>query len=333
MAHDITIENGKAGMAFVGETPWHKLGSRLTPDSTFDEWTVESGLNFHVHRSPMYYGFESKKTEEREMRAHPSREILYRDDNGNPLGIVSKGYNVVQPAEVMHFFKDLAELGGFTMETAGSLQGGQKVWALAKIHDGAPIIGNDIVMPYVLMSTSFDASTATVAKLTAIRVVCQNTLTMAIGGKFSKAETAGNIVRVAHHSQWDAKAAKLELGIIDNEWDRFVTVSKRMAEARMPGHLADQILVDTLLSSNKTEEEVRTGKAYQAIMRLFDGDAIGSDMTEGRTVWQFVNSVTEYIDHTAGQLTDNRIRSAWFGAGNTMKMNVYQRASELVGAA
>lgn len=325
MADAVTIDaNGKAGMAYVGNVPWHGLGNKLTAGASFEEWTVESGLDFHVERAPIQYAHGDK------LFQHPSREVLFRDDTNAPLGIVSNGYKVVQPKEVMHFFQDLAEIGHFEMETAGSLHGGAKVWALAKINDGAPIIDGDVVKPYVLMATSFDGSTATVAKLTAIRVVCNNTLTMAIGAKGQAAGEAGNIVRVAHHSQWDGKKARLELGIYADQWEKFLLLSRRMAETKLPGFVADQFLCELLAKKDSNEEDIRASRQYQTIMGLFDGGAIGSDLTQGRTVWQFVNSVTQYVDHSAGQLTDNRMRSAWFGAGNTMKMKAYAKAAELV---
>lgn len=304
-------------MAYVGETPWHGLGSKLTAGESFEVWKREAGLDFHVERSAMTYMHKSQ------VREHPSREVLLRNDNGDSLGIVGKGYKIVQPEEVIHFFKDLADKGSFSLETAGSLQDGQRVWAMAKINDGFNVIGKDRVVPYLLMTTSFDGSTATVAKLTAIRVVCNNTLTLSLKNN------EPSVVRVPHNSIWDAESAKVELGLIEESLSEYEEIAKRMAGCEMFAREADEILCDVL--KGESAEDVRKSAAYSKIMDLFYNEkAIGAELTEGRTVWSFTNAVTEYYDHIAGRLQDTRIRSAWYGAGNAAKMKVWAKAAELV---
>jgi hypothetical protein len=102
-------------MAFVGETPWHGLGANLTPDASFDVWAKEAGLDFAVKRSPVKFETEDG------IRDHGNRDVLFRDDNKIALGIVSPNYKIVQPEDVMAFFKSIADIGHFQMETAGSL--------------------------------------------------------------------------------------------------------------------------------------------------------------------------------------------------------------------
>lgn len=313
-------------MAFVGETPWHGLGANLTPDASFDVWAKEAGLDFHVQRSPVQFATDGG------MRNHPSREVLFRDDNFIPLGVVSNNYKIVQPEDVMAFFKSIADIGHFQMETAGSLMQGQRIWALAKIDGGANIIGDDKVLPYILMATSFDGSMATVAKLTAIRVVCNNTLTLA---NSKKGENSRNAVRVSHNKMWDGEKARLDLGLVKNSWEEYLVLSRRMAETKLSGYMADTILSE-ILEFDEDDAKARESEAYTTIMELFEGQAIGSDLTQGRTVWQFVNSVTEYIDHHRGasRLTDmtneSRLRNAWFGKGDKIKSAAFAQAAELV---
>ena len=304
-------------MAYVGKTPWHGLGSRLTDGESFEVWTKEAGLDFEVERAAVQFMTANG------LCSHESREVLYRNDNMKELGIVSKGYKIVQPEEVIHFFKDLSDKAGFKLETAGSLQAGQRVWAMAKVADGFNVIGKDRVEPYVLMTTSFDGSTATVAKLTAIRVVCNNTLTLSLKNN------EASVVRVPHNSMWDAQSAKVELGLIDESWAQYEEIAKRMASCDMFAREADEILCDVL--KGEDAEDVRKSAAYQKIMDLFyNNKTIGAELTEGRTVWSFTNAVTEYYDHVAGRLQDNRIRNAWYGAGNAAKMKVWAKAAELV---
>ncbi len=184
MAHELDYTTGRAGMAYVGATPWHGLGQKLTAGQSIDVWRVEAGLDYSVKRAPVTY--EVGEDLSMEM---PGRDVLYRSDTGGALSVVSKDYRVVQPGEVLEFFEELANIGGFDLETAGSLSDGKRIWALAKVNDGAPVIGHDVVRPYVLLATSYDGTMATTAKMTAIRVVCNNTLTMSAGvGLNSKSE-------------------------------------------------------------------------------------------------------------------------------------------------
>jgi phage/plasmid-like protein (TIGR03299 family) len=111
--------------------------------------------------------------------------------------VVSDGYRVVQPAEVMDFFRELVEIGGFELETAGALSDGRRVWALASVGDAAPVVSNDLVKPYLLLGTSYDGTMATVAKFTAIRVVCNNTITAAVGGYSNGRAVAGEAEKIS----------------------------------------------------------------------------------------------------------------------------------------
>jgi hypothetical protein len=104
-----------------------------------------------------------------------------------------------------------------------------------------------------------------------------------------------------------------------------------MAECDMLARQADKILCDVMVKKGENAEDVRESSGYKTIMDLFyNGKAIGSDLTGGRTVWQFANAVTQYVDHMQGRLQDNRVRNAWYGAGNTMKSAMWEKAAELV---
>jgi phage/plasmid-like protein (TIGR03299 family) len=188
MAHMIDTTTGTAAIAYAGNTPWHGLGQALTPDASIETWTREAGLNYTVNESPVLFQTDATTMPEE----FKGRKVLHRSDTGGALAVVSDGYNVVQPSDVMGFFAKLVELGGFQMETAGVLSHGRRVWALAKVNQGADIVEGDTVRPYVLLGTSYDGTMATVAKFTSIRVVCNNTITAALGREH------GGTVRVLH---------------------------------------------------------------------------------------------------------------------------------------
>lgn len=327
--HAIDNTTGKDAMAYVGEKPWHGLGQELTYDAPIETWKREAGLDFTVERARVGYLDKAGVS-----HTLDSREVLYRDDTKSPLGIVSNGYKVVQPGEVLEFFRDLTEQGGFTMDTAGVLHGGRRVWALAKMSEGDNVIGTDRVMPYLLLATSFDGGLATTAKFTGVRVVCHNTITLALNSDSAESRT----VKVAHHSAFDATQVKKQMGLIRSAWDQFMANSRIMAQRELAAKLADQMtikLVEPTLGkkadgAKQDADGVRDSKSYRAIMGLFGGSAIGADLTGGPTAWAWLNAVTQYVDHERGRNPDTRMNAAWFGNGDTLKSRALALAADTI---
>ena len=310
MAHMIDTTTGRAAMAYVGKTPWHGLGQSLTEGATIDEWTREAGLAYTVLESPVLYNTPATT----EPQCWPGRKVLHRSDTGAPLAVVSDSYNTVQPGEVMGFFGKLAELGGFQLETAGALSDGKRVWALARVGEAADVIDGDAVKPYLLFGTSYDGTMATVAKFTPVRVVCNNTITRALE------DEGGGTVRVLHRERFDADEVRLQLGIVSNSWERFLVQSRKLAGVAMPQAEADAFVAELLKPYHSGAVDVKESRAYKRIMELFQGAAIGSDISGVTgTRWGMLNAVTELIDHERGRSTNTRLESAWFGTGSTIK--------------
>lgn len=316
MAHEIDFSNDQANIAYVGATPWHKLGKNLLPGQSIDVWAQSAGLSHEVCRAVVQY-------EANGPRAFNEREVLFRSDTFKPLGVVGNNYKIVQPAHVLAFFAKLAENNHFELETAGSLSGGKRIWALAKVSDGAPVVGMDVVKPYVLLATSYDGSMATTARFTAVRVVCSNTLGFAT-------EEAGDTIKVAHSREFNIDDTRIDLGIAFSGFDKFLIDARKLAKREVTQDFAVEFLKKLLPStaSVKTVNGIKTvtqlpveeTKAFKAILDLFKGEAIGSDMPEARgTAWQLLNATTQFVDHVNGRSVDTRQASAWFGQGNVLK--------------
>ena len=333
MAHMIDETTGRAAIAYAGQTPWHGLGQALTPGASIETWTREAGLGYDVLESPVQYkatvhglaGLGGPVT-----KTWDARKVLHRSDTGAPLAVVSNAYNVVQPGQVMDFFRELVDLGGFQLETAGALSDGRRVWALASVGDAAPVVERDLVKPYLLLGTSYDGTMATVAKFTAIRVVCNNTITAAVGGysggRVIKGEGEKNLgylksaVRVLHSERFDAEAVRLQLGIVANAWEGFLVQSRQLAGASMDQDQADAFVAELLRPYHSSARPVNESKAYVRIMQLFNGQAIGSDLPGvAGTRWAMLNAVTELVDHERGRSNNTRMESAWFGTGAALK--------------
>jgi phage/plasmid-like protein (TIGR03299 family) len=161
-------------MAYVGQTPWHGLGNQLSSNQPIEVWEQQAGMNWAIKEAPVQFMDTVDETQSR-LITYPQSKVLYRSDTQVPLSVVSQRYQVVQPREILEFYRDLTEVSGFQLETAGVLKGGKKIWALARTGQSSTIKGNDVTNGYVLLATACDGTLATTAQLTAIRVVCKTT--------------------------------------------------------------------------------------------------------------------------------------------------------------
>jgi len=321
MAHEIDTSNNRQNMAFVGQTPWHGLGSKLPAGADIETWRTAAGLAWNVAETETLFKYDG------EIRVVPDTKVLLRSDTRAPLSVVSKWYNTVQPGEVLGFFDDLVRAGGFELETAGALRGGKRIWALARVGEEAKIVDGDMIKPYLLLATSYDASMATTAQFTSVRVVCNNTLSAAIGNGEQK-------VKIPHLSKFDAAAVREQLTIAVSGWDEFLLQTRRMAATPLDAQAADAYLLDVFKCDVETleaPEKTRKSKAYKSVLALFDGTAVGSEMV-GQSLWGAVNAVTEYVDHERGSKRESALDAAWFGEGAALKDRAFTVARELIAA-
>jgi phage/plasmid-like protein (TIGR03299 family) len=321
---------GRAAIAYVNATPWHGLGQVLTPDSTIEQWTQEAGLGYTVLESAVEYSTPAVSGHQ----VWPDRKVLHRSDTGAPLAVVSKDYRTVQPAEVMGFFQKLLDLGGFQMETAGALSHGRRVWALASVGEGAEVVDGDVVKPYLLLGTSYDGTMATIAKFTAIRVVCNNTITPAVNSTSDEINKGyiKSAVRVLHSERFDADAVRMQLGIVANQFERFIVESRQLARQHMIFNEADLFVKELLKPYHTGKLDIVDTKAYKRVIELWQGRTIGADILRAAHAngsrWGMLNAVTQLVDHERGRSDNTRLESAWFGTGSAIK----NRALELLTA-
>jgi phage/plasmid-like protein (TIGR03299 family) len=326
MTDAVTIRaNGKAEHAFVGQVGWHGLGNQLKENAKLETWLKAAGMDWDIARAPMMF----QPKDAGDPVEIPTREILYREDTLTALGEVSESYKVVQPREVLEFFRDLCDNNGFSLNTAGTLFGGKRFWALASVGEEAVVMGDDVLKAYLLLATSADGSLATTAQFTTIRVVCNNTLSWAVNA--GKKEKKGR-VSVSHRSIFKPDDVKDDLGIVRNQFQEFMGAARTLAKAKVTKAQAGEF-VAKLLTDAKTiaSKEPAGTKAYQRIMKLFEAEAQGRDMKSAKdTLWGLVNAVTEYVDHHQNvEKIENRMNDAFFGRGDQLKRLAMTEALEL----
>jgi len=313
-----TADNRDA-IAYVGETPWHSKGQPLTPNAPLEVWKTEAGFDFDVIPATVRYMTNFGAGE------MPSRKVLYRSDTLKPLSIVSNGYKIVQPNEVLEFFEQFVEVGGMQLETAGVLDEGRKLWALAKLSDGLTITPGDALKPYLLLYTSYDGKFATTARLTRIRVVCWNTLSAAHNAD-------GSAIRVPHTREFDKALVADQLGIMPDIFFQWAQTLKEMSQTSLQESDANDFVIQLLTPLSKPDmrarELVTESSGYKKIMSMFDTGAgvIGSDLDGGHTKWRMLNVVTQLVDHEMGN-NRTRLNSAWFGRGDSIKNRAFDLLS------
>lgn len=309
-------------MAYVAEEPWHGLGNRLPANRPLEDWLIAAGMNWQLRESEVLYSVADKGVN---LRPCEDSKVLFRSDTLAPLSVVSKRYNVVQPSEVLEFYRDLVSAGGFELETAGVLKGGRKLWALAKTGQETTLKGNDKVKAYLLLATSCDGTLATTAQFTSVRVVCNNTLQLAVNDR-------GGAVKVPHSTKFDPIAVKRELGLGLSAWDEFMSSIHVLSERKVNKFEAMNYLVDVLGDKDVPLSDQTNQKALQSVYALFSGEGKGSALASAdSTAWGLLNAVTEYVDHSRrARSQDYRLDSAWFGQGAAIKGRALERALSLV---
>lgn len=314
-------------MAYIGATPWHGLGSRLTEKQPLEVWQREAGMNWQIQESPVHYKADSVDPLG-SIHSFPEQKVLFRSDTKAPLSVVSQRYQVVQPREVLEFYRDLTERSGYELETAGVLKGGRKLWALARTGQSTALKGNDVVNGYLLLATSCDGTLATTATPTTIRVVCNNTLAIAING-------ASQAIKVPHSTRFDPRAVKQQLGITVSQWDDFMYRMCTLAARPVKDHETNDYLRSVLCEAHTGKPEnagLSNERALNKVLNMYQGQGRGAELAAAKgTAWGLLNAVTEYVDHERrARSNEYRMDTAWFGQGAVIKQRALNSALQLV---
>ena len=336
-------------MAYVGQTPWHGLGNQLTQNQPIEVWAKQAGMDWRIESSNVSYMAQNERGQSIIM-PYEEQRVLYRSDTHAPLSVVSQRYQEVQPMEILEFYRDLTKQSGFELETAGVLKGGKKFWALARTRQSTALKGKDVSNGYILLATACDGTLATTAQFTNIRVVCNNTLAIALRGQSSSA----GVVKVPHSTKFDADKVKQQLGISVRAWDEHMYEMKQLTQRKVTqGEAAayfDAVFNNTSISVADQEENIiqfyrnvatpnlakeksePNGRAMAKVMDMFNGQGRGAELSSAKdTAYGLLCSITEFADHERRAMsTDHRLDSAWFGAGAALKQRGLEQALRLV---
>ena len=301
----------------VGQGAWHGLATVLDNPPSTAQAIEEAGLNWMVKEQPLYTDLGKG------LSPIPTHKSLVRSTDHQLLGIVSQQYQPLQNHDAFSWFDFLLHDGNISLETAGSLKQGKRVWILAKIKNSATdIIKDDAVEPYLLLSNSHDGSSAIWIKFTPIRVVCQNTLSWALSKRQSDLN-ASRAFRIRHQGDIQGKLNQARLAL-DFARQRFAIATEEYKA--MAGVNLNQQDLDLYLSLVLDTDTPQSSRAYSQLIANFE-QGCGN---KGQTLWDAYNGVTEWLDHQRGNSDSKRLESTWFGNSAKTRSLAHQSALEFV---
>ena len=323
MAHQLDFTKGKAAIAYTGETPWHKYGTQFKKGFTSEEALEAAGLDYEVE-------LQELSTPNVVCESH---KAIVRTDTQDVLGVVGNNYEPLQNKDAFRFFDALVKDKTALYETAGALKGGRQIWLLAKIQGQIDILKNDPINKYFLLTNSHDGLRAVAGRITPIRVVCDNTLTAAMGRKVREE------IRIVHRGN---VADRLEfagqlLAKVGAYYDELSEVYRKFAKVHMKEKQMRTYIAEALrpYGGVKTEQEaleiaklqeeegmsVRLQTEVNNVLTLVENGR-GTDIKGVRgTLWGTYNAITEYVDHhkTPRSGDEGRVQYIGFGTGKMVK--------------
>ena len=301
-------------MFYVRETPWHGLGTKVLEAPASKDALQLAGLDWRVMQEPIYTAMEELVD---------GYKANVRDSDRKVLGVVTDRYRVIQNDEAFAFTDEL--LGaGVKYETAGSLQGGRKVWLLAHMpHEY--IISGERISPYLLFSNTHDGSGAIKVALTPIRVVCQNTLNLAL----ANAKRSWSMIHTGDIKE-KMQEAKDTLFLAENYMDE---LGKEFEALRMK-KLTDKRVMEYIeillpIEDGSTPQQEKNMKRLREDMkvRYFDAPDLQG---VGKNAYRFVNAVSDFATHAEPLRKTANYKENLFSRtvdGNPMIDKAYQMVS------
>ncbi len=315
-------------MAYTNQVPWHGLGFRITNPKSIKTILKDAKLDWTVDRRPLAFGDvlpdgSASFTLPVDKQRVPDFAALVRDRDNKVLDIVGSRYQPVQNDQVFEFLREFVEAGKGTLETAGSLRGGKLVWALIKLNASFKLKGDDVINGYLLVVSPHQQGKSLIIKFTTIRVVCNNTLVLAL--RDGKTE-----FRMTHRSLFDNEMmakAKDVLGIAREQLGVFEENARKLQSIKIDPIRAIKILapiyqpnveVADLLKAYKEEGLDGVSPRMRELLTINE-KAPGARPENG---WGLLNAATYYSDHVASRTPDKRLTNAWLGRTAQQKEKV-----------
>ena len=306
-------------MAYAGELPWHGLGVKVIDDLTPEQMMQKAGVDWSVEKQDLVTSGGSTVS---------NKQALVRSSDGSVLDVVGKGWNPVQNADAFNFFEEYVRAGDMQMHTAGSLNDGKMVWALAKTNESFELFDGDVTENYFLFSNPHEFGKAIDIRMTPIRVVCHNTLTLSLS------QDSNSMVKVNHRKEFDSAEVKEQMGIAKEKMEQYKTMAEFLGSKRYTSENIVQYFNEVFGSVAKEKVDGVTpftsNNAKNAMEHL--DTQPGANFAQG-SFWNAFNTVTFMTDHVQGRSNDGRMTSSWYGRNRRVKLKALDKALEYAEAA
>lgn len=362
MAHELDFSRGHAAIAFAGkDVPWHGYGNAIEKHMSPEEICKAAYLDFEVMKSPVEYEIANPNFNKAEKVSETNpltiktnfenRAVVYRSDTGDALSVMSENsYTPAQPIELINGLFEVTKGSGFSIDVVGALRGGKVVWALAKRDAEPGQLGSDIILPYVLLKTSYDGSYARAAAMTSVRVVCANTL----GFSAQEEKRTGKITKQRNSSEFTLEKANQlfdKLGEFDNAFKTYMETMRAMTQVKMtdnklarfftriyaPDAWASEEHLNNWTRAPMSELDNCSTNKKNTIQALLDlvRDNPGSNLPSANgTLFGALQTVTYFQDHAARSKEENGLSKRWesatIGQGARMKADALELATSLI---
>ncbi len=309
-------------MVYANAVPWHGLGTKIDDAVSFHDGFKQAGLDWEVEVRPMFLADGSK--------VEDGRAVVRTTDN-KQLGVVGTRWTPLQNRDAFNVFEPLVARGDMTLETAGSLKGGKRIWVLCKIkQDNLEVAKNDEIALYGMLSNGHDGTLAVHFGFTNIRIVCSNTEQMA------RTSESSRLVRVRHHRLVLENVEKLRdlMNLAKTEFEGSLEDYRFLASRAINQDDLKKYIRIVFKQDKKKEDDIssRQNNIMAEVERLFE-EGKGNDLPGVRgTYWAAYNSVTEYLNWNAGRNAENRMNSLWFGPNNNVSRDALLTAMEMADA-
>jgi len=314
-------------IAYTGQVPWHGQRVKLDNPMTAEQAIIAGNLGWEVVKEPLY--FDPVRTIKVKDRYATRRTDRLDAPDGGQLGCVGRGYNVLQNTDAFKFLDPLRLADRAVYHTVGALDGGRRIWLLAKLPGEIKVVGDDITEKYLLLSNSHDGTTAVRIAFTPIRVVCQNTLNLAL-------RTAEGLW-IKHYADVHdrIKEAYRLLNIVNDAYDRAASTMKAMAKVQIGADQLKRYFQAVMpITTDNEEQKTRMIQRHQRWEHLFtEGDGNRLPGVKG-TVWAAYNGITQWVDRESyTRRLKEPLKSIWFGSGRMVKERAFSEAEKLLTAA
>lgn len=317
MAHQLSFnKQGQAEMFYYGDKPWHGLGTKVEGALTSAEAITAAGLDWEVEKVPA--GFVNSDGLFTEV---DGKFTMVRKDIQNGLGIVGTDYTPFQNKDAFRFFDAVVGEKAAMFHTAGALFGGRKVWLLAKIPQDIVVKGVDVSQNFLLLTHAHDGSQAVTTMFTSVRVVCQNTLTMALKS------AAGAVSKMKHTANVGMRVNQVRdtLGMTTLIVARMQEYANALASKSINTDIVNDFFERMGLKVMEQDSAVSKTKKENIRERIMDklGETNRAIPQIADTRWALLNAYTDFVDHDKSvkpsSTTDKWADSILFGGGAEAK--------------